>query len=100
MFLLLLVTIFVSVHSESGAPIPGASVRIERGGSVVAEAVTDAEGRAGIPAVAAGEYVISVTKDGLERSSQVLVIQDSSRTIEIDFTPMMFLNSACVSSSL
>src|SRR2546425_10644427 len=78
--------IVVRVHSVSGEPIEGATVRIEREGTVSAEAMTDKDGNAEIPNFTEGQYVVSVAKEGFERSAQVLLLQDSRQEIDVDFT--------------
>src|SRR5437867_2180800 len=73
--------IAISVHGGAGEPVQGVTVRVEHGATVAAESVTGAEGRCSFPALSEGQYVVSVIKDGFERSSQVLLIQDPRRAI-------------------
>ncbi len=77
--------ISITVRGPGGEPIPGATVRVENDSSIAAEAITDREGKCSIPVPVAGQYVIAVMKEGLERSAQVLLIEDSRRAIDIEF---------------
>src|SRR5689334_16859957 len=82
---LFMVAIVVRVHSVSGEPIEGATVRMERDGVVSAEAMTDKDGNAQLPNFTEGQYVLSVAKEGFELSSQVLLLQDARQEIDVDF---------------
>ena len=82
---LFMVAIVVRVHSVSGEPIEGATVRMERDGVASAEAMTDKDGNAQLPNFTEGQYVLSVAKKGFELSSQVLLLQDARQEIDVDF---------------
>ena len=73
--------IVIRVHTVSGEPIEGATVRIERDGAVSAEIMTDKDGNAQIPGFTEGQYVVSVAREGFERSTQVLLLQDARQEI-------------------
>ena len=82
---LFMVAIVVRVHSVSGEPIEGATVRMERDGVASAEAMTDKDGNAQLPNFREGRYGLSVAKEGFELSSQVLLLQDARQEIDVDF---------------
>src|ERR1700746_162233 len=51
----------IRVHSQSGAPITGALVAVERGSVFSVQAVTDSAGSADVSGLAPGEYKITIT---------------------------------------
>jgi hypothetical protein len=78
-------SVSVIVRSNDADRIPGVAVRIEHEG-FSAEATTGSDGKASIPGLRSGEYRISVSAEGFEKSSQGITIQDERQEIEIEFT--------------
>lgn len=56
--------VLVRVDSNTGESVRGATVSLSRQGSVVAEAGTDQEGRAALPELPPGIYIVHVEKPG------------------------------------
>src|SRR5438874_754039 len=75
----------ITAHTESGAAIAGASIRIEREGGVSSTVVTDPNGEAVIRGLAAGAYKILISAQVYEPTGQTLTIQDERQQVEIDF---------------
>ncbi len=76
----------IRVHTEAGAVIAGASIRIERDGKISAQALTGGDGKSSIEGLAPGPYNIFVSAEQFEQAAQSLVIQDARQDIEVDFT--------------
>jgi hypothetical protein len=76
----------VKVHSQYGAGIAGAIVRVERGTAFSVQAATDSGGNAEVSGLSPGEYKITVTGADFEQSTESFIVQDERPAIEIDFT--------------
>lgn len=71
------------VTDKTGAVVPGASVQV-KGATVTRSLVTDAEGRYRAVALPAGEYAVTVAKNGFNTqvAQQIVVLLD--RTVNLD----------------
>jgi hypothetical protein len=76
----------IRVHTESGMPITGATIRVERDGNLSARVPTDAEGKAAIAGLTLGQYNILVSAENFEQAVQLVLIRDERQDIEVDFT--------------
>jgi hypothetical protein len=86
----------LKVHSQEGISIAGATVRVERERTFAIQTVTDAEGKAEVPALAPGQYTVVVTFDAFQESTLPITVYDMRQAIELDVTliPTLHLNEA------
>src|SRR5438045_8881914 len=63
----------IRVHTESGSPIAGATIQVERDGNVSAKALTDAEGKTSIGGLALGRYNILISAETFEQAVQLVL---------------------------
>src|SRR5260370_4314025 len=76
----------LKVQTQSGAPVAGATVRVEQGTTFSVQAATDSDGKERVTGLTHGEYKITVIAQNFEQSTQSFVVEDERRGIEIDFT--------------
>jgi hypothetical protein len=76
----------IKAHTEAGVAIPGATVRVERDGSLAIQTVTDNEGKGEIPSLASGQYKVIVIAKGFQEIVVSINIYDLRQTIETDLT--------------
>ncbi len=77
------------VRDSSGAPVPGATVRIISAGSTTpTETVSDGQGQYQVPQLAPGAYRVEVALDGFEiAASQVTVVAGQAASGDVTLTP-------------
>jgi Carboxypeptidase regulatory-like domain/Putative zinc-finger len=63
-------TLTGTLTDAQGGVIPGATVRVTRGGASIADAVTDATGRFRVAALEPGDYQIDITMSGFRTASR------------------------------
>jgi hypothetical protein len=79
-------TITGTVFDQTGAlPIAGASIELDRNGTLVTKSVTDASGSFVLPDAAAGAYTIVISGPGLSltRSDTFTVLNGQTRTLRL-----------------
>jgi hypothetical protein len=76
----------LKLHTENGVPVHGATIRVQRDQSFALQAISDAEGKAEIPALPAGQYTIVITADGFQENVLPIAIYDIRQVIETDVT--------------
>jgi hypothetical protein len=76
----------VDVHSQTGEPVAGAAVLVERRDGFLHKVATDPFGKAAISELPTGQYRITVSTQDFEPSTETFVIQDARQKIEIEFT--------------
>src|SRR4051794_31019303 len=76
--------VFIQVHSETGQPVGGVEIRVEKEGASSARVITDAQGKAAINGLTAGSYRVIAALPGFEESAQSFAIGDERQEIDID----------------
>ena len=75
------------VVDDSGAVLPGATVSaLHEASGATAERVTDADGRFFLPALATGEWAVTVGLPGFQRSTQRGIRAEIGRVLQLEFT--------------
>lgn len=74
------------VRDSLGAPVSGASVRVERGGVSIATTATDAKGAYRFSDLEAGRVSVSAVKTGFQNKSSGTVELSSGETKTVDLT--------------
>jgi outer membrane receptor protein involved in Fe transport len=85
------------VLDQSGASVADAAVRIEIGGSVIADTHTDADGRFEVAVRADGAREVVVTAPGFAPSATTVAA--GARTVEVTMQPAPFFEAVNVTSS-
>jgi len=78
------ITVSLSVVDEKNQPVAGAQAQVKSRDKVVADAVTDAAGRATISVATAGDYTLSVAKKGYLANESSLQLTEGAAPQEID----------------
>jgi hypothetical protein len=76
----------VRVHTDAGVAIPGAAIRVEHDGKIVAESLTGGDGKAAVLPLAAAGYKITIAAEGFEQLAESILISDERQEIEMEFT--------------
>ncbi len=88
------------VVDVSGAPVPGAAVRLSRDGADIGETESGADGRFALPDVAPGELVITVTSPGFaEATLAVTVTAGDVPRVQVVLQPAQLYESLTVTAS-
>jgi len=74
------------VQDEAGKPVSNVEGHLKRNGADVCVAVTDGKGVLVFRGIAAGEYELTVSKDGFEPLAKSLSCDSTATTAEIEFT--------------
>jgi hypothetical protein len=78
--------ILMTVHDEAGQPVSQVEVHLKRNGADVRAGVTDDKGKFVFHCIAAGEYELTVSKNGFEPLAQSVSCDSTATTAEIEFT--------------
>src|SRR6202158_528478 len=76
----------MTVQDQAGKPVSNVEGHLKRNGADVRVAVTDDKGVFVFHGIAAGEYELTVSKDGFEPLAQSLSCDSTTTTAEIEFT--------------
>src|SRR5260370_15494502 len=78
--------IMMIAHDVAGQPVGKVEVRLKRNGADVRAGVTDDKGKFVFHCIGAGEYELTVSKDGFEPLAQSVSCDSTATTAEIEFT--------------
>jgi hypothetical protein len=84
----------ITVHTDSGAAIPGATIDVQRDGQSAGRAATRPDGKIEIPRLAPGQYTVLISHDGFEPTGQTITIADERQQIDLDVTLVSKLRRA------
>src|SRR5260370_18058865 len=76
----------MTVHDEAGTPVSNVETHLKRDGADVRVAVTNERGEFVFHSLAAGEYELTISKQGFESLTQSVVADPTKTTTEIEFT--------------
>src|ERR1700737_4273050 len=79
-------SILMTVHDEAGQPVSQVEARLKLNGADVRAGVTDDQGKLVFHGIAAGEYELTVSKDGFEPLAQSVSCDSTATTAEVEFT--------------
>ena len=76
----------VSVRDAANLPVPGARVEVRQGGSALASAQTDLEGRASFSNLKPGRFAVTAAGAGLQPARNDMVDLAAGRTTRVELT--------------
>jgi hypothetical protein len=78
-------TLRVLLRSESGAPIPGASVELTEGDSSISKGLSGDDGDVLFPSLPVGNYTVLVNRDGYQPQMKPGIAMTSNAQLEVEF---------------
>ncbi len=86
------------VRDSSGAPIPGATIRVVSATGVAADAVTDGAGQFQVDGLAPGPYRVEAVLDGFEPAQRGITLPAAPGAIDLTLAPAKFTEGVVVTA--
>ncbi len=82
-------TLQITALDETGKPLPTVKIEIKKGSALLGSVLTDENGKASLPNLAAGTYEITATKEGLEprTKSDLIITAAATNDLELIMVP-------------